>query len=168
MARRQVTLALIKSRCTINPKTECWEWANCLQANGYGRINANRKSQYVHRLAFELAHGAIPTGLDVCHECDNRKCCNPDHLFSGTRKVNMRDAKSKGRLSCGIRHSLKVEKHVRARSKLSMEIARTIRALKLSGERTDSLATIFKVDISTIRLVIREKIWREPKSIFNI
>jgi hypothetical protein len=161
MARRQVTLDIIKGRCRINSATECWEWTNCVQGNGYGRINVSRKSTYVHRLAYTLAKGAIPDGKDICHRCDNRRCCNPDHLFAGSRLDNMQDAKQKGRTSSGAKHGSIMSPIVRARSKLSMEKAKAIRMLHAEGEPAKKLAQQFAVDVSNIRLVVRHKIWRE-------
>jgi hypothetical protein len=31
----------------------------------------------------------------LCHRCDVRRCCNPDHLVLGTRGDNMADHKAK-------------------------------------------------------------------------
>jgi predicted XRE-type DNA-binding protein len=45
-------------------------------------------------------HGALPdldTDTCVLHHCDNRRCCNPDHLFLGSKKDNAQDALRKGR-----------------------------------------------------------------------
>lgn len=55
-----------------------------------------------HRIAYMSRHGLIPSGkgrLDsvVLHTCDNKLCCNPDHLRFGSHADNMADMKAKGR-----------------------------------------------------------------------
>ena len=55
------------------------------------------KVMAAHRAAWILYKGEIPAGIFVCHTCDNRRCCNPAHLFLGTQKDNLQDMKRKGR-----------------------------------------------------------------------
>ena len=75
----------------------CQEWTGSHDRKGYGRIKANGKNQAAHRVAWELAFGAIPDGLFVLHRCDNPPCVKPAHLFLGTNAVNMADCVAKGR-----------------------------------------------------------------------
>jgi hypothetical protein len=78
----------------------CWEWIGGLFSNGYGRFtDAKNGSSHVlaHRRSFQLFRELIPSGLFVCHSCDNKRCVRPDHLWLGTAKDNSQDMHSKGR-----------------------------------------------------------------------
>jgi hypothetical protein len=75
---------------------DCWLWGGYTR-DGYGKFLANRRLRLAHRIAWELTHGPIPEGLCVCHSCDNPRCCNPVHLFLGSRGDNNRDRAQKGR-----------------------------------------------------------------------
>lgn len=76
---------------------ECWPWDGSISHNGYGVIYIGRKMMRAHRVSFLIHGGVIPDGLWVCHHCDNRKCCNPKHLYTGTAQDNTDDMVAKGR-----------------------------------------------------------------------
>lgn len=80
---------------------ECWPARSGIMKTGYSQTWVYPKMIYSHRLAWELIHGKIQKGLEICHKCDNPPCCNPNHLFLGTHLDNMRDSKEKGRNSHG-------------------------------------------------------------------
>jgi hypothetical protein len=79
----------------------CWIWTGGKFNHGYGAIGAgskqSRQNLLAHRVSYEHYKGPIPEGLDVCHTCDVKLCINPEHLFVGTAKDNVRDMYQKGR-----------------------------------------------------------------------
>lgn len=76
---------------------DCWEWQGNRMWLGYGDFVFKGKHVRAHRAFYGYYVGPIPDGMMVCHKCDNRPCCNPDHLYLGTHKDNMRDMIEKGR-----------------------------------------------------------------------
>lgn len=84
----------------VSKSDHCWEFMGRRDDAGYGHITiAGVKGTLAHRIAWALANGDIPPGIDVLHRCDNPPCCNPDHLFLGTALDNVVDMVSKGRFS---------------------------------------------------------------------
>lgn len=75
----------------------CWEWTRGTR-NGYGVVSFQGSNVPAHRASWIAKNGAIPSGLVVCHRCDNPPCVNPDHLFLGTSTDNNRDMLAKGRM----------------------------------------------------------------------
>jgi hypothetical protein len=82
---------------------ECWPWKAKAQTGGYGAIRVERKTLLANRVAFFVAHGRWPQPCAL-HRCDNPLCCNPAHLFEGSRSDNCRDMANKGRASRGSAH----------------------------------------------------------------
>jgi HNH endonuclease len=83
----------------VDKSGDCWPWTAGLLKDGYGQFRRNGTSVVASRMAWELTYGTIPSGLHVCHKCDNPPCCNPTHLFLGTPRDNRRDCAAKGRVT---------------------------------------------------------------------
>jgi hypothetical protein len=81
----------------INEETNCWDWIGAKNRKGYGSLHFGGKTRIAHRMSYELYVGEIPSGLLVCHHCDQPECINPEHLFLGTDLDNSNDKFLKGR-----------------------------------------------------------------------
>lgn len=87
----------VLERVREDPATGCRIYTGQVDEDGYGRIMWEGKWRRTHRVAYESVNGPIPTGLVICHRCDNPPCINPAHLFAGTQGDNVRDSVKKGR-----------------------------------------------------------------------
>lgn len=144
---------LLKRIC-VNELTGCWDWTGpVLKKSRYGRMSVYMIPTLVHRLSWLLHRGEIPNGLFVLHTCDNRVCCNPEHLFLGTNQDNMNDMKSKGR-----QKTYRGEQNGHA--VITNDQAREIKSRGRSGEELRQLCADFPMISETgIRDIISGKSW---------
>lgn len=90
-------LARIKAKTVVSERG-CWLYQGYLHTRGYGQDAYRGKSVKVHRKTYELIHGVTLTRDQyVCHSCDVKRCCNPDHLWLGDTSSNMLDFVVKGK-----------------------------------------------------------------------
>ena len=152
---REQTFETIMRRVIRQP-SGCWEWHGKRTTSGYGGVQQAGKQHYVHRFVWEQVNGEIPTGIFVCHHCDNPICCNPDHLFLGTPADNSHDAIRKGRWInpphlAGSRHH---------QAKLADNDVLEIRRRYAAGESTTSIQKSFPVSCSMIKRIVKRQSWK--------
>lgn len=80
---------------------DCWNWKAGCFTTGYGAFWFEGKQAKSSRVAWIFTNGSIPNKLCVLHHCDNKKCCNPIHLFLGTKSDNIVDYLRKGHTLSG-------------------------------------------------------------------
>ncbi len=97
-SRKDKILRLLDKR--IDKEYNCWLWTGKINKSDYGdhRITNNGEisTLAVHKTLWVLHNNKnVPSGMKLCHECDNKLCVNPKHLFIGTDQDNARDYQNK-------------------------------------------------------------------------
>ncbi len=99
MSYDEKAMRRMKALLKVNEETGCHEWQGAVGGkNDYPSMHYRQRTRRATRVMYALTYGEIPKGMFVCHSCDNPQCVNPDHLFLGNQKRNMRDAVIKGRV----------------------------------------------------------------------
>lgn len=148
-----------ESKFIPEPNTGCWLWLGASDKNGRGKLTINRKNFNAHRISYEIYKGKIKSGLFVCHSCDTPACVNPEHLWLGTQKDNMRDMGDKKRSKF---HKGSFFGSTHGMSKLTEKQVLEIRNRYVRGNGA-ILAKEFNVSISSIHLIKKNKIWKHVK-----
>jgi hypothetical protein len=145
----------------------CWEWIRSRTSSGYGHLSWHGAHVQAHRVAYFLTFGGIELETNfrhkgkakaykrfVLHKCDNRACCNPNHLFLGSMRANLLDAYQKKR------KRQPQSEHVNA--KLTPEQVQEIRSRYDRGESKQvPLAKEFGVSQRVISLIVRRESYRD-------
>jgi hypothetical protein len=132
------------------PVTEsgCWLWEGAYTGGGrYGTFWVGEKyfpkMISAHRASLFLYRGElIPSGKCICHTCDIGLCVNPNHLFIGDHRINMRDMVSKGRHRAGT-------------ERVGKEIVEFARSLRKGGESVKDIAKVIGVSPSHTSRILR-------------
>ncbi len=110
--RRERIIEKIQARCDIvhtgffidGKPSPCHLWAGPTsgegRGGGYGRMCLDGQTVAVHIVSFTHYFGYIPSKKQIDHRCNQRRCCNPQHLEIVTHLQNQRRrskrAKQKG------------------------------------------------------------------------
>lgn len=138
---------------------KCWKWLGATYPTGRGYIDVSGKRLYAYVLSWLIhSRSPIPTGVKVCHKCDNPNCVNPGHLWLGTQAENLADCRNKGRANNKARGRKGTEHH---KCRLTDEEALFIRKHNVPGKRgnTKELATRFQITTTHVRQIARGDQW---------
>ena len=71
----------------------CWEYTGSIDKHGYAQLSTRKYSKKIpaHRLMYFAYNLDTNQNVIVRHMCNNKKCCNPDHLKSGSHRDNSLD-----------------------------------------------------------------------------
>ena len=120
----------------------------------YISLRHDGRNDSAHRIIWEYCNGPVPSGHVVCHKCDNPRCVNPDHLFTGTQKDNIRDATRKGRRAVGEKHPM---------AKLTGEQVIEIKKKLKQGMSYRKIGRLYGVTQCPIYGIAKGKIWKNVK-----
>lgn len=139
------------SRIEYEQNSGCWLWAGPMSGK-YGCVG----KLYAHRFSYERDVGPIPEGMDVCHRCDTPLCVNPQHLFPGTRAINLQDAVRKGRMTNRGGKRKSGASHPNARLTLEQ-----VRAIKSDSRSAYKIASEYGVADYTIYCIKKGLTWKD-------
>ncbi len=138
----------------VNITRHCWLWSAAKYRNGYGAFSFCGGNIKAHRFSYELFVGPIEMGKLILHrrECGNRNCVNPNHLYMGTHRDNMRDMCIWGNIALGERSG---------NSKLSKSDVINIRKYhKDKAYKTKDIAEMFDISQMQVGRIVRGLSWK--------
>lgn len=143
----------IKSESNITPEG-CWEFPGAT-IMGYSVIGLHGKTYRLHRYMYAVANDIPYSGDWITRHfiCDNRGCCNPDHLRSGDHSQNAMDTRGKSKA-----HKLTASKVCAIRNAWEEYTAVNTMGTKEAFYTTQ--AEIYNVSKACIRGIIRGHSWK--------
>lgn len=163
LERQHGPVARFLSFIDVRDPSDCWEWMGSTTGGagnpGYGTFSTKGETWRAHRKSYEIFNGPIHDDLFVCHSCDNRPCCNPHHLWLGTRKENADDMVRKGR-GFTPPPPLPEQRHRGERAHNAKLTEAAVREILASDEENEVLARRFGVQPQTVNVVRKRMTWR--------
>lgn len=153
--KRRTVAERFASKVDRRGPDECWPWLPPSHKSGHGEfyVSPERGKVPSHTFALELATGApCPPGREGCHHCDNPPCCNPAHIYYGTRQDNVSDMISRGRIPRGTQ---------KPQAKLTEDAVLAMRERFAGGESMGILSAEYGVSDGLVSAIVngRRGLW---------
>ena len=139
----QITKTLLFIRKAVQSNTDdCILWPYAKNKAGYGNLGS---APLAHRRVLIEVVGYDKSEMDCCHRCGVPACCNPKHLYFGSRRQNILDQEEqRGKL-----HT----------AKLTHDQVRWVR--RNNGIITQqNMATELGVVLTTVQNIIHRRTWK--------
>lgn len=147
---KEITLDDLHAR-TIE-EGDCLLWAGHATHGKHPQWRVGGKLYPARRVVYEMAHGYVPKKLQIGTTCGCALCVCPDHLVARSRSAVQRGK------PLALERKLKIAKAKRAKSALSIDDVRAIRASTAPGVEIDAQYGFSAGFASRIRL---GQVWRD-------
>lgn len=144
MTKKGEALAWVEN---LPESEECQEFP-FFKVDGYGRLNRNGSPVGAHRYSLILFSKKDPKDLFALHTCGNRACCNPKHLYWGSKEDNAQDSISDGTFAKGEKSG---------KSKLTEE---TVRAIFHAEGSLREIGRQFGISHRHVQMIKQKKRWK--------
>lgn len=131
---------------------QCIEWPFSYGMFGYPRYSGSKYgTKMATRVICIMHNGPPPEGMEAAHECGNKRCVNPDHIFWKTRLENNHDKFRHGTMMRGETHYHAI---------LKDDDIPKIRQMRKDGMSNVSIARLYGVSHVTVSHVCHYRSWR--------
>lgn len=121
------------NRHPVDPDTGCINYLGSVRADGYGQMKIGGENIAAHRFFYIKYKGPITDGLLVLHRCNNKVCINPEHLYLGTYKQNLRDRERNGGIRASVLDTITAEQYeILANASYTVDVKAELTGLKRS------------------------------------
>lgn len=127
---KDITLTDVQAR-TIE-EGDCLLWTGYAVHGKYPQWNVGGKVQPARRVVYEMVHGYVPKKLQIGTTCGCDLCVQPGHLVARSRVAVMRGK------PLDLARKLKIARSKRAKSELTIDDVRAIRASTATGVEIDA------------------------------